>query len=150
MQNRGVSFSLDANATNPLAPGRRPFHTLNPALATFDDGRVMCYGAMGGDGQPQFQGQVFTRYLLGEGLADAVDAPRFLYGRTWGSATRALRLEERFDPELIDRLRSVGHEIELLPPYDEGVGHAGALVRYRDGHIEAAHDPRSDGGAAGV
>jgi gamma-glutamyltranspeptidase/glutathione hydrolase len=150
MQNRGVSFSLDANAMNPLAPGRRPFHTLNPALASFNDGRVMCYGAMGGDGQPQFQAQVFTRYLLGEGLAEAIDAPRFLFGRTWASPSRALRLEDRFDPELIARLRSVGHELEPLPPYDENVGHAGALVRYSDGRIEAAHDPRSDGGAAGI
>ncbi|HEV7820201.1 MAG TPA: gamma-glutamyltransferase, partial [Burkholderiales bacterium] len=150
MQNRGVSFSLDANAMNPLAPGRRPFHTLNPALASFNDGRVMCYGAMGGDGQPQFQAQVFTRYLFGEDLADAIDAPRFLFGRTWASPSRALRLENRFDPELVDRLRSVGHEVEPLPPYDENVGHAGALVRYSDGRIEAAHDPRSDGGAAGI
>jgi gamma-glutamyltranspeptidase/glutathione hydrolase len=61
-----------------------------------------------------------------------------------------LRLESRFDPELVDRLRSVGHEVEMLPSYDENVGHAGALVRYSDGRIEAAHDPRSDGGAAGI
>ncbi len=149
MQNRGVSFSLDAKSANPLAPGRRPFHTLNPALASFDDGRVMCYGAMGGDGQPQFQAQVFTRYLFGETLAGAIDAPRFLFGRTWASPTRALRLEERFDSELIAQLRSVGHDVEMLGPYDEGVGHAGGLIRYRDGRIEAAHDPRSNGGAAG-
>jgi gamma-glutamyltranspeptidase len=150
MQNRGVSFSLDANAMNPLTPGRRPFHTLNPALASFSDGRVMCYGAMGGDGQPQFQAQVFTRYLLGEGIADAIHAPRFLFGRTWASPSRALKVEDRFDPEIIERLRSVGHEVEMLGSYDENLGHAGALVRYADGHIEAAHDPRSDGGAAGI
>jgi gamma-glutamyltranspeptidase/glutathione hydrolase len=150
MQNRGVSFSLDVNAMNPLAPGRRPFHTLNPALASFSDGRVMCYGAMGGDGQPQFQAQVFTRYLLGEGIAGAIDAPRFLFGRTWASPSRALKVEDRFDPEIIERLRSVGHEVEMLGSYDENLGHAGALVRYADGHIEAAHDPRSDGGAAGI
>jgi gamma-glutamyltranspeptidase len=150
MQNRGVSFSLDANALNPLAPARRPFHTLNPALASFADGRVMCYGAMGGDGQPQFQAQVFTRYLFGEGLAGAVDAPRFLFGRTWASPSRALKIEDRFDPEIVARLRSVGHEVEMLGSYDENLGHAGALVRYSAGRIEAAHDPRSDGGAAGI
>ena len=60
-QNRGSSFSLDARAVNALAPGMRPFHTLNPALARFDDGRVMPYGAMGGEGQPQTQGAVFSR-----------------------------------------------------------------------------------------
>jgi gamma-glutamyltranspeptidase/glutathione hydrolase len=150
MQNRGVSFSLDANAMNPLTSGRRPFHTLNPALASFDDGRVMSYGAMGGDGQPQFQAQVFTRYLFGESIGQAVDAPRFLFGRTWASPSQALKIEDRFDPEIVARLRSVGHEVEMLGSYDENLGHAGALVRYSDGHIEAAHDPRSDGGAAGI
>ncbi|HZQ12103.1 MAG TPA: gamma-glutamyltransferase, partial [Pseudolabrys sp.] len=55
MQNRGASFSLDAKALNALAPGRRPFHTLNPALAELNDGRVIAYGTMGGDGQPQSQ-----------------------------------------------------------------------------------------------
>ena len=68
MQNRGASFSLDPSAVNPLRPGRRPFHTLNPPLGVFDDGRVMAYGAMGGDGQPQFQAQVLTRYRAGQNL----------------------------------------------------------------------------------
>ena len=78
-QNRGTSFSLDPAAVNPLQPGRKPFHTLNPALARFSDGRVLAYGSMGGDGQPQFQAQILTRYRLGQNLAEAVDAPRWLY-----------------------------------------------------------------------
>src|SRR5664279_4065044 len=49
MQNRGASFSLDPKALNMLSPGRRPFHTLNPALATLKDGRVVAYGSMGGE-----------------------------------------------------------------------------------------------------
>ena len=85
MQNRGISFSLQRGALNLLAPGRLPFHTLNPALAVLKDGRVMAYGAMGGDGQPQTQGAVFTRHVLfGEPLAEAIDRPRWLLGRTWG------------------------------------------------------------------
>ena len=63
MQNRGASFSLDPKALNALAPGRLPFHTLNPALAVLKDGRVMAYGTMGGDGQPQSQAAVFTRHV---------------------------------------------------------------------------------------
>src|SRR5262249_38440836 len=55
MQNRGASFSLDPKSLNALAPGRQPFHTLNPALAVLRDGRLMAYGATGGDGQPQSQ-----------------------------------------------------------------------------------------------
>ena len=64
MQNRGASFSLEKGAVNPLQPGRKPFHTLNPALAVLRDGRVMAYGAMGGDGQPQTQAALFTRHVL--------------------------------------------------------------------------------------
>ena len=44
--NRGVSFSLEEGATNRLAGGRQPFHTLNPALAQLHDGRVLAYGTM--------------------------------------------------------------------------------------------------------
>lgn len=152
MQNRGVSFSLDKAALNPLEPGRRPFHTLNPALATFADGRVMPYGTMGGDGQPQTQAQVFTRYLMGMGLAEAIDAPRFALGRTWGAASSLLALENRFDPSLVRALEKAGHEVAVHnDAYADVFGHAGGLIRHaRDGRVEAAHDPRSDGGASGL
>ena len=151
MQNRGFSFSLDPSALNPLAPGRRPVHTLNPPLAVFRDGRVVAYGSMGGDGQPQFQAQVFTRLLFGEGVASALDKPRFLFGKTWGTAPAGLRLEPRFDDSLVSALKRAGHEIEFASePYADTFGHAGALIRRRDGRIEAGHDPRSDGGAAGI
>lgn len=150
MQNRGVSFSLAEKALNQLNPGRRPFHTLNPAMAVFDDGRVMPYGSMGGDGQPQFQAQVFTRYFGGMGLQDAVDAPRFLLGRTWGETSTSLKLEDRFDPSLVRALERAGHEVSVLSQsYSDVAGHAGAIVRHPRGRVEAAHDPRSDGGASG-
>jgi gamma-glutamyltranspeptidase/glutathione hydrolase len=152
MQNRGASFSLDPNALNALAPGRLPFHTLNPALATLADGRVIAYGAMGGDGQPQTQGALFTRHVLfRQPLDRAIDAPRWLLGRTWGSPKTNLRMEQRFDGDLIDQLLSAGHDVEVLPdPYSDTMGHAGAVVLHPDGTLEGAHDPRADGGAAGI
>ncbi|MDE1928466.1 MAG: gamma-glutamyltransferase, partial [Burkholderiales bacterium] len=151
-QNRGISFSLDPRELNVLEPGRKPFHTLNPALALFDDGRSMPYGTMGGEGQPQTQAAVFTRYArFGMPLQQAVDAPRWLLGRTWGDASTNLKLESRFDPALVRRLREAGHDVELLTQaYSDTMGHAGALVRHADGRIEGAADPRSDGAAAGV
>jgi gamma-glutamyltranspeptidase/glutathione hydrolase len=152
MQNRGISFSLDANAVNPLEPGRRPPHTLNPAMAVFDDGRVMPYGTQGGDGQPQIQAQVFTHIArFGMGLTEALDAPRWRYGARWRQPAPTLKLESRFDPDLVAALEKAGHDIELTDtPYADQFGHAGVLVRHPRGHVEAAHDPRADGGAAGL
>jgi gamma-glutamyltranspeptidase/glutathione hydrolase len=152
MQNRGASFSLEEDALNSLAPGRLPFHTLNPALSALADGRIIAYGAMGGDGQPQTQAALFTRHVLHRmPLERAIDAPRWLLGRTWGSTHTNLRLEARFDGRLLDRMSSAGHDVEVLPDaYSDLMGHAGAVVLHPDGMLEGAHDPRADGGAAGV
>jgi gamma-glutamyltranspeptidase/glutathione hydrolase len=149
-QNRGCSFSLDPNRINALHPGKRPFHTLNPALALFTDGRTMVYGTMGGDGQPQTQAAVFTRYALyGQPLQQAVSAPRWLLGRTWGSMSETLKIESRFEDAVFETLRARGHDVEPLGAFDETMGHAGALVRHPDGVLEGAYDPRSDGAVAG-
>jgi gamma-glutamyltranspeptidase len=151
MQNRGIAFSLDASARNSLQPGRRPFHTLNPPLAVFDDGRVMSYGSMGGDGQPQFQAQVFARINAGQKLADAVAAPRHFFGRTWGSASASVKIEAGYDDAVASALQRAGHEVERRQPKDcDNFGHAGALLRSRKGSVTATHDPRSDGGSAGL
>ena len=131
-----------------MRPGRKPFHTLNPAMAKLNDGRLMAYGTMGGEGQPQTQGAVFTRYALyGQDLQDAITAPRWLLGRTWGEESTSLKLESRFDPELVAQLRKAGHAVELVEPMTSTMGHAGAIVRHPDGSLEAATDPRSDGAA---
>jgi gamma-glutamyltranspeptidase/glutathione hydrolase len=148
-QNRGCSFSLDDRALNALRPGRKPFHTLNPALALLRDGRTMVYGNMGGDGQPQSQSAVFTRTVLfGMDPQQAIESPRWLLGRTWGNATDTLKVESRFAPELIEELRRRGHEVEVLAAFDEAVGHAGAIVRHANGALEGGFDPRSDGAVA--
>ena len=152
MQNRGISFSLESSALNHLAPGRLPFHTLCPALAVLKDGRIMAYGAMGGHGQPQTQGAVFTRHVVfKEPLAEAIDRPRWYLRRSWGTTKSALQLESRFDSNLVNALASAGHNVELLDePYSDTMGHAGAVVLHPNGTCEGAHDPRADGGAAGV
>lgn len=149
-QNRGCSFSLDPAALNPLTPGRKPFHTLNPALARLDDGRTIVYGNMGGDGQPQSQSAVFSRMVhFGMNPQAAISAPRWLLGRTWGQESESLKLESRFPPETIAALRAAGHEVDVLADYDETMGHAGAIVMSPDGTAEAGSDPRSDGAALG-
>ncbi|MEI8634080.1 gamma-glutamyltransferase [Vibrio sp. PP-XX7] len=74
--NRAKSFSLDAQHPNALAPGKKPFHTLNPAYAELNDGQRIVYGTMGGEGQPQTQACLFSRYLYQHfTLTDAIAAP---------------------------------------------------------------------------
>lgn len=149
-QNRGAAFSLDPEHLLALAPGKQPFHTLNPAAARLADGRTMVYGSMGGDGQPQTQAAIFTRHVVqGMPLQEAVSAPRWLLGRTWGQASDSLKLEGRFSEQTFATLRSLGHEVEALPDFSEAVGHARAIVRHTNGMLEGAYDPRSNGSAAG-
>ncbi|MDX2289128.1 MAG: gamma-glutamyltransferase family protein [Hyphomicrobiaceae bacterium] len=153
-QNRGTSFSLEASRPNALEPHRRPFHTIQPAMAILDDGRVMPYGTMGGEGQPQTQAAVYTRHVMfGQSLQQAVSAPRWLLGRTWGSESTNLRIESRFPPDVISALKAAGHDVEVVGPFEEAMGHAGALVLHRSGRtagtIEGAADPRGDGRPAG-
>jgi len=112
---------------------------------------VMAYGTMGGEGQPQTQAMIFSRYArYGQELKQAVSAPRWLLGRTWGSEVSNVRIENRFDPELYDRLKSAGHDLEIVGAYDGIMGHAGAVVVCPDGLIEGASDPRCDGAAAAL
>lgn len=144
--NRGCGFSLDAHEPNALLPGRKPVHTLNPALAVLANGDLLAYGSMGGDGQPQTQAVLFTRSVVfGQTLQEAIRAPRWLLGRTWGRNSDALRLEARFPESIVASLRARGHRIEMLAPFDEAVGHAGMILRRRDGSLSGAADPRGDG-----
>jgi gamma-glutamyltranspeptidase len=147
-QNRGAAFNLHGGP-NMLRPGCRPLHTLNPAMARFRDGREMVYGTMGGEGQPQTQAAIFSRYAyFGMQLQQAITAPRWLLGRTWGEGSTTLKLEDRFDPRLYEELGAAGHNIERLEPFSSVMGHAGAIVRHPGGVLEGAADPRSDGSVA--
>jgi oxamate amidohydrolase len=148
-QNRGCSFSLNSSHIQSLMPHKKPFHTLNPAIALFNDGRVMAYGTMGGDGQPQTQAAIFSRYAYyDEDLQTAINNPRWLLGRTWGNSSESLKLESRFDEKLIEELKAKGHDVEILTELDSAVGHAGALVYDTSKIIKGAFDPRSDGKAS--
>lgn len=151
LQNRGAAFSLDPAHHNALAPGKRPFHTLTPALALRDGRPELVYGAMGGEGQPQTQAAVLTRVLeFGMDVQAAIDAPRWLYGRHWGRPTTALHLEARVPPDVIRDLGARGHDIQVVEAWDERMGHAQAIwIDPRTGFRHGGADPRGDGLAAG-
>lgn len=150
MHNRGTSFSLLPNGPNSLAPGKRPAHTLSAAMALSQGSPVLVYGTMGGDGQPQIQAEVVTRILdFGMSVNHAVDAPRWLYDRTWGPRQEAaVVVESRFSPAVIEQLRQRGHNVHLLSEYDDKMGHAHVVrINAATKAMTAAADPRSDGGA---
>lgn len=146
--NRGTSFALDPAARNGLQPRRKPFHTLNPALALLGDGRRLSYGTMGGEGQPQTQAALFTRFVYdGLDLPDAIARSRWLLGRTWGESSHNLKLEESLAAAVGAYLTGLGHDLQIVPDSSELMGHAGAICLNPDGSVSAATDPRSDGAA---
>jgi gamma-glutamyltranspeptidase/glutathione hydrolase len=107
---------------------------------------------MGGEGQPQTQAAILTRRLFRRlGTQAAVEAPRWLYGRTWGTSTRALSLEGRYPAELARDLAGRGHEVAMAEEWDDLFGHAHAIwVAPEDGGFFGGSDPRADGGALGL
>lgn len=146
-ENRGAGFSLQAGP-NQLAPGKRPFHTLNPGLAQLRDGRILAFGTQGGEGQPQTMMAIYSRYaMFGQGLQQAITAPRWLLGNTWADPTMSLKLESRFPPQVIDALAAAGHVTSVVDDFDLMMGQSGAVALHADGLMEAATDPRSDGAA---
>lgn len=151
--NRGAAFSLSPASLNRLEPGCRPAHTLSPALAAFGDGRVLSFGTMGGETQPQILAQIFTRHAdFGMGPAEAVEAPRWRLDTAASGEEAAVKVEAGFDPGLIRALTGLGHAVEEQGEADaESFGHAGMVLRdARRGRVQAVHDPRSDGGAEGL
>lgn len=148
-QNRGCAFSLNPKHINHLAPGKKTFHTLNAAIAQLADGRTLVYGTMGGDGQPQTQATIFQRVAtFGDDPQLAISRPRWLLGRTWGQSSESLKLESRFAQSTFDALKSMGHDVQWIDAWDEGVGHAGMICRNADGILLGGYDPRSNGGVA--
>ncbi|OXS29352.1 MAG: gamma-glutamyltransferase [Desulfovibrio sp. MES5] len=150
LQNRGSFFSLDPSHVNHLEPRKRTFHTLNPAMLLKDGKPFLVYGTMGGEGQPQTQAAIVTRVVdFGMTPQEAISAPRWLYGRTWGAASNDLKLEGRIPQNVVDELQRRGHPVRSVEDYTDTMGHAGAiLVDQTSGVLQGATDPRGDGLAA--
>jgi gamma-glutamyltranspeptidase/glutathione hydrolase len=150
LQNRGAFFSLDPAHPNRLAPRKRTAHTLIPSMYLVDGRPRFVYGTMGGEGQPQTQAAVLTRILhRGLGPQAAVEAPRWLLGRTWGEETKALRLEARFEPEVVTALAARGHDVRVVEAWSDLMGHAHVIRLDEDGLVGGS-DPRADGAALGL
>lgn len=151
MQNRGSFFSLDPRHVNALAPGKRTFHTIIPAMLLKDGSPVMAFGTMGGEGQPQTQAALLTRMLdFGMDVQQAIEAPRWLFGRTWGQDSRTLKLEGRILDTVADTLLNRGHAVEMMQNWSQTMGHAQAIwIDREQGVLHGGADPRGDGLALG-
>jgi gamma-glutamyltranspeptidase/glutathione hydrolase len=155
LHNRGMGFSLQPGHPAEYGPGRRPPHTLSPALVTTADNRLdMVLGTMGGDGQPQTLLQLLARILHArQAPAIAVDAGRWVLAGgttgfdTWADADRVRVVVEGHAPETWDDdLRARGHTVERAAPYGHEFGHA-HVIRVDDGRLQGATDPRAISGA---
>jgi gamma-glutamyltranspeptidase/glutathione hydrolase len=150
LQNRGSFFSLDAKQANALAPGKRTMHTLIPSMYLEGGRPRFVYGTMGGEGQPQTQAALLTRRIdRGLGPQTCVEAPRWLYGRTWGTPSRALNLEGRYGRDLVADLAARGHDVKVGGEWDDLFGHAHCIWLDPDGGLVGGSDPRADGAALG-
>lgn len=152
LQNRGSFFSLDDTDANRLEPGKRTFHTLIPGMLMRPDGSPdLIYGTMGGEGQPQTHAALLTRLLdFGYDVQQAIEAPRWLMGRTWGVQSLDLSLEGRISDGVIRELERRGQPVKVLADWDDNMGHAQAIrVNTESGFFEGGADPRGDGLALG-
>lgn len=150
MQNRGSFFSLDADEANVLAPRKRCFHTLMPAMICRGGKPTLLFGTQGGEGQPQTQLSVMTGVLdYGCTIQEALALPRWVYGRTWGEDGDALRIENRGFEGIGAELQQWGHKVELMQPWDGMMGQAQGISIGPNGLLSGAADPRGDGIAFG-
>ncbi|MDF2647988.1 MAG: ggt [Paenibacillus sp.] len=150
LQNRGSFFSLDPDHVNFLQPHKRTFHTLMPALACKDGRPSILYGTQGGEGQPQTQTAILTRMIdYGMDPQQAINEPRWVWGRTWGKSSSDLKIESRVDLRTIELLKQAGHEVNVMADYDGVMGHAQAIRIDEQGFMSGGVDPRGDGAAIG-
>ncbi len=142
LQNRGHSFRLVESHPNALLPGRRPMHTIIPGLATNSATGALwaTFGVMGGPMQPQGHAQVISNLVdFGMSPQEAVDHPRHFH------KTDTLLLEGRVPEPEVERLRSMGHRVEVGENYVVPAGGA-QLIRVLENDVRACgSDPRKDG-----
>ncbi|CAA7259943.1 unnamed protein product [Cyclocybe aegerita] len=164
LQNRGSGFVLERNHPNALKGGKRPYHTIIPALATRDGELFLSYGVMGGFMQPQGHVQVLLNILRGFSPQAALDAPRFCISagtpdaedKSTGSAgdvNSEVYFESEFPKETVEALRAMGHDARVVDGFNRGLMGRGQViqkVKNDSGRLvwAAGSDPRADGHAA--
>ncbi len=154
IQNRGTLFALDENHANRLEPGKRPFHTIIPAMVTKDGKPYFTFGVMGGDMQPQGHVQVLVNLLdFGMNVQAAGEAPRVEHvgsATPTGNAGRGggtVRAEVGIPDEVVKELIRRGHSVDRARV--NGGGYQGILIDSQQGVLHGGSEVRKDGAAVG-
>lgn len=145
LHNRGGGFSFDPKHANALAPGKRPFHTIIPAIMQKDDLHIG-FGIMSGANQPLAHAQ-FVSYLADHhmNLQAALEAPRFTKARATGCD---VIIESRVGLDTLADLSAKGHQVTIAQPYTARMGRGNAVMHNSHTKVNtAASDPRADGAA---
>lgn len=147
LHNRGHNFRLDPGHPNALEPGKRPYHTIIPAMVTReDDSLYASYGVMGGFMQPQGHVQVLSA-LVDHGLdpQSALDRPRFCIDVEESGGRVAL--EEGIPAKVMKELQAMGHPVYPVSSFSRSIFGRGQVI-LRDaetGVLSGGSDPRADG-----
>ncbi len=154
IQNRGCLFALDEHHANRLEPGKRPFHTIIPAMVTKAGKPCFVFGVMGGDMQPQGHVQVLVNRLdFGMNVQAAGEAPRVEH---LGSATPTgkpadgvgvVQVEVGMPEAVVEGLRKRGHRIKWVPRNTGG--YQGIWIDPDTGVLHGGTEARKDGAAVG-
>ena len=140
-QNRGAGFTLAEGHPNELGGGKRPMHTIIPAMLTEGGHVTMPFGVMGGAYQPCGHARVVSNLRdFGMDIQSALDAPRAF------SDDGIMKVERGYGDDVRRALADMGHQVEIPAT---PIGGAQAIVIREDGVLEGASDPRKDGCALG-
>jgi len=154
LQDRGALFNLDPEHPNALAPHKRPFHTIIPAMVTKDDKPVFSFGVMGGAMQPQGHVQILANIIdHGMNIQQAGDAPRFRHtgssqptGEVMTDGGR-VSLESGVPAEAARELLKMGHHVVRA---NGGYGGYQGIWWDRENDVLiGGSESRKDGSAAG-
>jgi gamma-glutamyltranspeptidase/glutathione hydrolase len=155
LQNRGTLFALDEKHPNRLEPGKRPFHTIIPALVTKDGKPWFVFGVMGGDMQPQGHVQVLVNLIdFGMNVQEAGEAPRVEHvgsatptGRPMDKDGGTVKAEPGIPEAVVKELQHRGHRVERTAA--NGGGYQGILIDPATNVLHGGSEARRDGAAVG-
>ena len=139
LQNRGHDFSLDPNAANALAPGKKSYHTIIPGFLMKDGKAVGPYGVMGGYMQPQGHVQVMMNLIdFGMNPQQALDAPRWQWVKD-----KSFSIEDTFSAEIAKKLIARGHNVSVSLATGS-FGRGQMIIKLPNGTLVGGTEGRTD------